>query len=466
MTSKITALFFSFAICAQGHAEADLQDEIRYHLSPGQYFEYRLIPSHPSKNRTPTEDTWRFWVTGGDDKKGWQLVGYLESGEAPAPCFFEMSPLGVIRHLDSDEAHFRPGGYLFPEYPSKNPVNWKSVPNVEGDFFTYHRSKKSIGESTRLSSEAHLVLQEFAPGKISVSYELEPGTNLPRKVELKNQYWKEATLAFPPIGPGESVMNQFSKAARYYFKALQVARTAIRLALKAGAGENVDLEVEQIARGISAAEGSIEDLTKSLSLYQKKHFDPFIRALEYLREKEMRSNKGAFQNTHAYFRYRMSKEFPVTKDWDTLAPLEVLHSADLNEQKHDLKATVHSHKATVLDFCIYRCSGCPKAAATLERIKDKMKGQSVAFVGLNVDEETDAAALKGSKHLLSRLKVSYPVLRIGQLGAKENEQSFFFVMNYPTVFVLDQRANVREILLGFESYFERVVTDAIEDLLH
>jgi peroxiredoxin len=112
-------------------------------------------------------------------------------------------------------------------------------------------------------------------------------------------------------------------------------------------------------------------------------------------------------------------------------------------------------KVVVLDFWMTACAACRFTGPRLSALQAKLGAQGLVVVGITDDPVDDAA----------RVAASY-----GMRFAVGTDESFatqraFGVTAYPTVFVVDKRGIVRDVLVGFEPRREREMHVLVEKLL-
>jgi peroxiredoxin len=112
-------------------------------------------------------------------------------------------------------------------------------------------------------------------------------------------------------------------------------------------------------------------------------------------------------------------------------------------------------KVVMIDFWMSACAACRFSAPRLSALQAKLGARGLVVIGITDDAVDDAA----------RTAASY-----GMRFAVGTDESFatqraYGVTAFPTMFVVDKRGVVRDVMVGFDSSHERDMEALIEKLL-
>jgi thiol-disulfide isomerase/thioredoxin len=408
----------------------------QYNLVSRQTIEYEFTSQLPNGK---AQGTWTFWVLKANGALGWQLLGYSDLRGLRRLCLFELSPSGEFRHLDEDTSHLRAADYVFPRLPKRVESSWKGAPSGEGDFFVYKMQSVSGNGRLTLSSEKQSSLKSNGPGT-SVVYVLQSGTRIPEHVEYRDDTIGEYyTLTLKRTGEFSA---RFEELTNLYFAALRDANKGLGSAIRNLQVEDIRPAIDQVIKNLRQARKSLVERPFSTA------FDDHLASI----------SPRQIIHEHEWWRWKMNRV--ASRDWETLAPFELVHKANWRENTYDLKKVVNAHTVTVLDFCRNKCGPCLKAMNETETVKKVLNDPRVAFVGMNSD--TNEKDISEARRDLEALKVSYPVLRAGEACHDENA---FYVESSPIFLIIDKLGIVREILVGYESDHQNRLKAAIQRVL-
>jgi peroxiredoxin len=125
---------------------------------------------------------------------------------------------------------------------------------------------------------------------------------------------------------------------------------------------------------------------------------------------------------------------------------------DLDGKAHAL--TDYKGKVVVLDFWYRGCGWCMRAMPQVNQLAEDFKGQPVAVLGMCTDRDEKDARLVADK-----MKLTYPVLRAEGVPDKYKVQGF------PTLVVIDQKGEVRDVHVGYSPALRDEVAKVIRGLL-
>jgi thiol-disulfide isomerase/thioredoxin len=126
--------------------------------------------------------------------------------------------------------------------------------------------------------------------------------------------------------------------------------------------------------------------------------------------------------------------------------------AGLDGRKHSLKD--YRGKVAVLDFWYRGCPWCIRAMPQLNSLAQEYRDRPVAVVGMNIDRDTVDARFVADK------------LHLGYTNVlARDEYKKYGVQGFPTVYVLDRRGIIRDILVGYSPDVGSKLRTAVDRLL-
>lgn len=134
-------------------------------------------------------------------------------------------------------------------------------------------------------------------------------------------------------------------------------------------------------------------------------------------------------------------------------PSPLWQAQDLNGHRHSLKD--YKGKVVVLDFWNRGCGWCMRTIPQVKQVAEQFLGREVVVLGMNTDRDEKDARL-----VISKLKLSYPILKAGALPAK------YMIPGFPTLLVIDQQGVVRDMYVGYSPTLGKDVSEIIEALLN
>jgi thiol-disulfide isomerase/thioredoxin len=133
-------------------------------------------------------------------------------------------------------------------------------------------------------------------------------------------------------------------------------------------------------------------------------------------------------------------------------PAPAWNFAGLDGRKHSLKD--YRGKVAVLDFWYRGCPWCIRAMPQLNSLAQEYRDRPVAVVGMNIDRDTVDARFVADK------------LRLGYTNVlARDEYKKYGVQGFPTVYVLDRRGIIRDILVGYSPDVGSKLRTAVDRLL-
>ena len=124
----------------------------------------------------------------------------------------------------------------------------------------------------------------------------------------------------------------------------------------------------------------------------------------------------------------------------------------LDGKKHSLKE--YRGKIAVLDFWYRGCPWCIRAMPQLNSLAQDYRGRPLAVVGMNIDRDTADA-----RFVFNQLRLGYTNVLAGDEYKKYKAQGF------PTVYVIDRRGIIRDILVGYSADVGSKLHAAVDRLL-
>jgi thiol-disulfide isomerase/thioredoxin len=133
-------------------------------------------------------------------------------------------------------------------------------------------------------------------------------------------------------------------------------------------------------------------------------------------------------------------------------PAPAWNFAGLDGRKHSLKD--YRGKVAVLDFWYRGCPWCIRAMPQLNSLAQEYRDRPVAVVGMNIDRDTVDA-----RFVVDKLHLGYTNV------LARDEYKKYGVQGFPTVYVLDRRGIIRDILVGYSPDVGSKLRTAIDRLL-
>ena len=90
----------------------------------------------------------------------------------------------------------------------------------------------------------------------------------------------------------------------------------------------------------------------------------------------------------------------------------------------------------------------------VKQIAEEFLGRPVVVLGMSTDRDEKDARL-----VVSKLKLSYPILKAEALPAK------YMIPGFPTLLVLDQKGVIHDMYVGYSPTLGKDVSAVIEELL-
>jgi peroxiredoxin len=121
---------------------------------------------------------------------------------------------------------------------------------------------------------------------------------------------------------------------------------------------------------------------------------------------------------------------------------------------HPYKLSDFRGKVVLLDFWFRDCPWCIRAMPQLKQLADDFKGQPVAILGMNTDQDPADA-----RRTMKEMSLNYPTLIAGPYPEKLNVQA------YPTLIVIDRQGIIRDVHEGFSPTLRQDIGDRVRALL-
>jgi thiol-disulfide isomerase/thioredoxin len=111
-------------------------------------------------------------------------------------------------------------------------------------------------------------------------------------------------------------------------------------------------------------------------------------------------------------------------------------------------------KVVVMDFWYRGCGWCMYAMPQVKRLSNDFKDKGVAVLGMNTDRDLDDA-----RFVVKELGLDYPQVQATGIPEK------FGVQGFPTMIIIDQQGNVRDVDVGYSPDLYEKVSKKLEALL-
>jgi peroxiredoxin len=121
-----------------------------------------------------------------------------------------------------------------------------------------------------------------------------------------------------------------------------------------------------------------------------------------------------------------------------------------------LKLSDLKGKTVVLDFWATWCGPCRVELPHLARLHDKYRGSGFLLLGVNIDEDSNAA-----KALASKMGLTFPVL----LDSKKEVVGSYDLNAMPATVLIDRDGRVRHLHRGYKDGVEQVYEQQVRALL-
>jgi thiol-disulfide isomerase/thioredoxin len=125
---------------------------------------------------------------------------------------------------------------------------------------------------------------------------------------------------------------------------------------------------------------------------------------------------------------------------------------DLNDQPISAKSL--RGKVVVMDFWYRGCGWCMYAMPQVKQLAADFKDKPVAILGMNTDRDLDDA-----RFVVKQLGLDYPQVQATGIPEK------FAVQGFPTLIIIDQQGNVRDLHVGYSPDLREQVSKKIQSLL-
>jgi thiol-disulfide isomerase/thioredoxin len=125
---------------------------------------------------------------------------------------------------------------------------------------------------------------------------------------------------------------------------------------------------------------------------------------------------------------------------------------DLDEKPISLQSL--RGKVIVMDFWYRGCGWCMYAMPQVKQLASDFKDQPVAILGMNTDRD-----LADARFVVKELALDYPQVQATGIPEK------FGVQGFPTLIIIDQKGNVRDVHVGYSPNLRETVSKKVRELL-
>lgn len=115
-----------------------------------------------------------------------------------------------------------------------------------------------------------------------------------------------------------------------------------------------------------------------------------------------------------------------------------------------------SGDVVLVNFWASWCGPCRKEMPLLQKLQDKYKDMGFTVLGINVEEQNDAA-----KNFIDEVGVSFPIL----LDETNQVSKLYQVEAMPTTVIIDRKGNKRYVHYGFQSGDEAIYKKVVKALV-
>lgn len=122
----------------------------------------------------------------------------------------------------------------------------------------------------------------------------------------------------------------------------------------------------------------------------------------------------------------------------------------------NLRLEEHRGEVVMLNFWASWCAPCRQEMPHLRALNDEYAPLGFTLLGVNVDEDLDAA-----KRAIAELNVDFPVVFDDQSKVAE----LFDVDAMPTTIIIDRDGNVRHLHRGYKPGYEKAYGEQVANLI-
>jgi thiol-disulfide isomerase/thioredoxin len=126
------------------------------------------------------------------------------------------------------------------------------------------------------------------------------------------------------------------------------------------------------------------------------------------------------------------------------------------KKSQDLGALTKKNKVVIIDFWASWCGPCKEAMPVLDKVAEKYKGKGVSVIGINVDQDKEAA-----KKFMDEVKVRFPLI----YDENQKISGKVGVPAMPSSYILDNKGKVKFIHKGFYPGDDKKYETEIDSLL-
>jgi len=113
-------------------------------------------------------------------------------------------------------------------------------------------------------------------------------------------------------------------------------------------------------------------------------------------------------------------------------------------------------EVVLVNFWATWCGSCRQQMPQLEELHEKYRRAGLVVLGINIDEERDAAV-----EMVAALNVSYPIL----FDTRKEVARAYQLGTLPLTVLIDREGTVRYVAEGFKPGYEKRYTEKLRELL-
>ncbi len=297
-----------------------------------------------------------------------------------------------------------------------------------------------VGDEIRAGYDGPLERVSAPNEQIKLIYRLGAKSHLPDEIRV-NGYWKayketvEKIVTLAEVKQHDAAWaNQFEAEATRYFQAVAKSR-------KLQGANAVPLAMLEHSSG--AASQTLDRACAELEAAKQTAQEPVFRDVL----------QSMIKNAEQFRSARLETAKKNAKIAGQLSP--AWKATDLDGKEVSIEAL--RGQVVVIDFWFRQCNFCMRVMPQVEQAAEHFRQMHapVQFFGASTDKEAADA-----RHVADKLKLSYPVLRAGELAKA------YGIGVFPTLLVIDQQGKVRGIFTGYSLTLREDILQCVSDLLN